>query len=145
MAFILIMNNKLHMKNYLNFLLFILLLSMVSCRSSKDLIFFKDAANDKIIHAFPAEYTLKSGDILYVSIKSINPEVNILFNPESNMEVGSMGQGFTKYTTPSGAYLYGFELDADGYINLPMMGKISVLGETLPKAKSGVQKKAEEF
>jgi len=133
------------MKNYLKFLLVIFLSVMFSCRSSKELVFFKDAANDKITHGLPAEYTLKSGDILYISIKSINPEVNILFNPESNMEVGSMGQGYTKYTTPSGAYLYGFELDADGYINLPMMGKISVLNETLKQAQSVVQKKADEF
>lgn len=118
---------------------------LFSCRSSKELIFFSDATNDKIIHGMPAEYSLKSGDILYISIKSINPEVNILFNPESNMEAGGMGQGHTKYTTPSGAYLYGFELDADGYINLPMLGKILVLSQTLTQAQSIVQKKADEF
>jgi len=50
-----------------------------------------------------------------------------------------------KYATPSGAYLYGFELDAAGYVNLPMLGKILVLGETLNQAQSVVQKKADEF
>jgi polysaccharide export outer membrane protein len=60
------------------------------------------------------------------------------------MEAGSMAQGFTKYTTPSGAYLYGFELDIDGYINLPMLGKISVSSETLTEAQSIVQRKADE-
>ena len=84
---------------------FILLTGFISCRSSKDLIFFKDAANDKINHGLPIDYSLKSGDILYVSIKSIDSNLNTLFNPESNMEAGSMGQGYTKYTTPSGAYL----------------------------------------
>lgn len=133
------------MKNFINFVFVIFLTVLFSCRSSKELIFFKDATKDKIIHGMPAEYTLKSGDILYVSIKSINPEVNVLFNPESNMEAGSMGQGYNKYTTPSGAYLYGFELDAYGNINLPMLGKILVLGETLTQAQLVVQKKADEF
>jgi polysaccharide biosynthesis/export protein len=135
------------MKNFFKILSFsfIILTGFISCRSSKDLIFFKDAANDKINHGLPIEYTLKSGDILYVSIKSIDPNLNTLYNPESNMEAGSMGQGYTKYTTPSGAYLYGFELDADGFVNLPMLGKILVLGETLNQAQSIVQKKADEF
>ena len=123
----------------------IFLTGIYSCRSSKELIYLKDAENDQIIHGGAKEYMLKSGDILYVSIKSTNPEVNILFNPESNMEVGNMGQGYLKYTTPSGAYLYGFELDLDGNINLPMLGKIMVSGVTLSQVQSVVQKKADEF
>jgi len=117
---------------------------MFSCRSSKDLIFFKDAANNEIIQGSPVEYILKSGDILYVSIKSMNPEVNTLFNPESNMETGT-GQGFMKFTTPSGAYLYGFEVDVDGNLKLPMLGKIKVSGVPISQIESVVQKKADEF
>jgi len=114
------------MKNLFKILFFsfIILTSFISCRSSKDLIFFKDAANDKINHGLPIDYSLKSGDILYVSIKSNDANLTALYNPESNMQAGSAGQEYMKYTTPSGAYLYGFELDADGYINLPMLGKI---------------------
>ena len=133
------------MKNYLKLLLLILLIGAISCRSSKDLIYLKDATNDKIIHGTANEYLLKSGDILYVSIKSINPEVNVLFNPESNMETDGMGQGYTKYSTPSGAYLYGFELDSEGYINLPMLGKILVSDISLSQVQSVVQKRADEF
>jgi polysaccharide export outer membrane protein len=133
------------MKNKLISLFIISLTLLFSCRSSKDLIYLKDAANDQISHGMAKEYKLKSGDILYVSIKSINPEVNVLFNPESNMEAANMGQGYTKYSTPSGAYLYGFELDTDGNINLPMLGKIMVSGVTLSQVQSVVQKKADEF
>jgi len=122
----------------------IILTVLYSCRSSKDLIYLKDAENDHIIHGGAKEYMLKSGDILYVSIKSTNPEVNVLFNPESNMEVNTE-YGFQRYTTPSGAYLYGYELDLDGNINLPMLGKIQVSGVTLTQVQSVVQKKADEF
>lgn len=117
---------------------------MFSCRSSQELIYLKDAANNEIIKGLPTEYVLKTGDILYVSIKSISPEVNLLFNPEANMEVNT-GQGYQKYTTPSGAYLYGFEIDADGNIKLPMMGKINVSGVSLSQMESVVQKKTDEF
>ena len=46
----------------------------------------------KLIVVCQSEYILKTGDILYVSIKSMNPEVNLLYNPESNMET-SYGTG----------------------------------------------------
>lgn len=123
------------------------LLVLFSCRSSKDLIYLKDAALEEIIKESPAEatdYILKPGAILYVSIKSINPEVNMLFNPESNME-SNAGQGFQRFTTPSGAYLYGYEIDTDGNIKLPMLGKIQVAGLTLSEVEPAVQKKADEF
>lgn len=133
-----------YMKNYFTLLLIISLSALFSCRSSKDLIYLNDAKNNDIIHRLPTEYILKAGDILYVSIKSISPEVNALFNPESNMEANS-GQGYMKFTTPSGAYLYGYELDLDGNINLPMLGKIKLIGQTITQAESIVQKKADEY
>lgn len=125
-------------------LLIFLLTGIFSCRSSQELIYLKDAANNEIIKGLPTEYVLKTGDILYISIKSISPEVNLLFNPESNME-SNTGQGYQKYTTPSGAYLYGFEIDADGNIKLPMLGKINVSGVSLSQIESVVQKKTDEF
>lgn len=122
---------------------------MFSCRSSQDLIYLKDATNNEIIKGLTKqanEYILKTGDILYVSIKSISPEVNALFNPEMNMEVGGgSGMGYQKYTTPSGAYLFGFELDTEGNIKLPMLGEINVSGVTLTQVESVVQKRADEF
>lgn len=126
---------------------FLVLISLFSCRSSKELIFMKDAANNDSFNGLPlqtTEHILKAGDILYVSIKTMNAEVNALFNPETNMEV-SNGQGYQKYTTPSGAYLYGFEVAPDGNVSLPMLGKIQVAGATVFQAESLVQKKADEF
>lgn len=132
------------MKNYKKLLFILSLAVLFSCRSSKDLIYLKDAVNNEFIKGLPTEYILKTGDILYVSIKSMNPEVNILFNPESNME-SNMGQGFQRYTTPSGAYLYGFEVDSEGNIKLPMLGKIQVSGVIISQVETVVQKKADEF
>lgn len=134
------------MKNLLRItIIYLSLISMFSCRSSKDLVYLNDAVNNEISHELHYEYVLKTGDILYISIKSINPEVNTLFNPESNMEVGNSGYGFQKYTTPSGAYLYGYELDEDGNIKLPMIGKLKVAGILLSRVESIVQKKADEY
>lgn len=140
------------MKNLLNIILIISISSLSSCYSSKDLIYLKDAANNEISQELTQEYILKNGDILYLSIKSINPEVNALFNPESGMQSlsgagGGSGSYYEsqKYSSPSGAYLYGYELDLDGNVKLPMLGKIKVSGMTLIEAESVVQKKADEY
>jgi polysaccharide export outer membrane protein len=106
-----------------------------------------DITNNEIVNSLPVhetEHIIKTGDILYVSVKSINTEVNQIFNPESAMETNS-GMGYQKYTTPSGAYLYGYEVDADGYIKLPNMGKIKVGGVSQSQLGAVVQKKVDEF
>ncbi|MDP3913244.1 MAG: polysaccharide biosynthesis/export family protein [Bacteroidota bacterium] len=128
-------------------LLIFLLTAMFSCRSSQELIYMKDVANNEIIPGLSlqkTEYILKTGDILFVSIKSISPEVNLLFNPESSME-GNSGQGTQKYSTPNSAYLYGYEIDLDGNIKLPMLGKIKVSGVSLSQVEYVVQKRTDEF
>jgi len=134
------------MRTFTIFFSVIFLIILFSCRSSKELVYLNDAGNNEIIKNLSPDYILKTGDILYVSIKSINPEVNALFNPESGMEAASSsGLGYQKYTTPSGAYLYGFELDPNGNIVLPMLGKVNVSGVTITQAELIVQKKADEF
>lgn len=132
------------MKNYRRYFLIFLLGLLFSCRSSKELIYLKDTANNEIIKGLSTEYILKPGDILYVSIKSMNPEVNLLFNPEANMERDA-GQGYQKYTSPSGAYLYGYEVDGEGNIKLPMLGKIKVSDFPMSQIETIVQKKADEY
>lgn len=123
------------------------ILLFTQCRSSEELIYLKDATNNgqfKGLSKQSTEHILKPGDILYISIKSMNAEVNALFNPESNME-NSSTMGVQKFTTPSGAYLYGFEIDPEGKIKLPMLGNLKVDGVTISQVETIVQKKTDEF
>jgi polysaccharide biosynthesis/export protein len=133
--------------NYLIKLMFILLLaSLYSCRSSEELIYLNDAADKEKTSSLPvqsAEHILKPSDILYISIKSMNPEVNALFNPESSMDQNSGSS--TKFESPNGAYLYGYEVDPGGNIKLPMLGSLTVAGFTVKEVEPLVQKKADEF
>lgn len=134
------------MKNYLKLLYILSFVSVFSCRSSQELIYLKDVAPNDIIKGLPiqtTEHILRTGDILYISIKSMNTEVNLLYNPESNMETNSYAS-YQKFITPSGAYLYGFEIDKDGNLNLPMLGKVKVAGYTQSEIEQIIQKKADE-
>lgn len=124
-----------------------ILVGLFSCRSSQDLIYLKDAAHNGVYESTPAtenDHILKAGDILYISIKSTNPDVNQLFNPESNME-NTTGNGYMKYTTPSGAYLYGNEIDPEGNVTLPILGKVRVAEVPTSKVEALIQEKADEY
>lgn len=123
------------------------LLSLFSCRNSKELIYMRDVTNNQTIKALAdtvTEYVIKPGDILYVSIKSMNAEVNALFNPESSMEMRATNT-YQKFTTPQGAYLYGFEVNKQGFLTLPMLGDIPVAGNVQSDIEGIVQEWADKF
>lgn len=132
---------------FIQILAFTVLLSLFSCRNSKELIYMKDVANNQMIKALSdsiTEYVIKPGDILYVSIKSMNAEVNALFNPESSMEMQS-SNSYQKFTTPQGAYLYGFEVNEQGDLTLPMLGDIPVAGNVQSDIEGIVQQWANKY
>ena len=135
------------MKHYLNLLFIFTLILITSCRSSKELIYLNDVSPNDVINGLPLQTTepvLGAGDILYISLKSKSPEVNLLYNPESNMEVNTTGS-YQKFATPSGAYLYGFEIGKDGNVKLPMLGKVMVAGNSQADIEMIIQKKADEL
>ena len=134
------------MQNYFKVLTLLLVVAMFGCRSSQELVYLKDVAPNDFINGLPEQNTdpiLRSGDIVYISIKSTSPEVNLLYNPESNMEVNSYGS-YQKFATPSGAYLYGFEIGKDDNLNLPMLGKVKAAGLSQADVEQMIQKKADE-
>lgn len=127
--------------------LLIILLSIIvlsSCRSSKDLIYLNDMADAQKAERLAesaTEHLIKPGDVLYISVKSINPEVNAIFNPEDGIGAQS-SYSYQKYTTPSGAYLYGFEVKPSGEVTMPVMGNIMVAGLNQQKIEELIQQKA---
>ncbi|MGV8093758.1 MAG: polysaccharide biosynthesis/export family protein [Mangrovibacterium sp.] len=126
----------------------ILFLLVYGCRSSEELIYLKDVSQEEWMKGLPEDqtaYVVKAGDILYVSIKSMNPEVNTLFNPEEGMQAQSGAYGYQKYTTPQGAYLYGFEVDPNGNLNLPVLGSIPVKGHLQEEIQKIVQERADLY
>lgn len=117
-----------------------------SCRSSQELIFLADMADAEMTARMPEmniQHLIKPGDVLYISIKSIDPILNATFNPE---EGGAQsGQYYQKFTTPQGAYLYGFEVNAVGDLSMPILGKIQVTGLPQQKIEALVQEKADIY
>lgn len=128
----------------------IIILGLSSCRSSKDIIIMKEImANENIPNRETpgSEYLLQPGDVLYISIKSIDSDVNKLFNPETNMESSASTGSMTvqRFATPQGAYLYGYEINEDGNIILPVLGAINVNNINESEALHEIQKVADKY
>ena len=63
--------------------LFLALLVISSCRSTKDVQMFQKTENDKSVYNVPPppEHKIKPYDNLFISVMTLDPEVNKLLNP----------------------------------------------------------------
>ncbi len=137
------------MKNKINLLIIsaAVLLTISSCRSPKEFTYFQDIKTDQHIIGVSnevQEYKIKPYDNLYVSIKTLNPEVNELF--ETNQSVGGFAAGTSQmYGDVVSQYINGYQVDSIGTITLPILGTIHVVGSTMKQIQEKIYKKSLEF
>ena len=111
--------------NFVNFVIFFSLLS--SCVTQRKVEFLQDKnTNIKAFEEaeFP-DYKLKSNDELYIQINSLDEAAANIFSngKEQSYYVGTM--------QPYGASLLSYSVDKNGYLFLPVIGKILVKDKTL--------------
>lgn len=114
-----------------------------SCIPQKRLIYLQD--KQRLGDELPAGekiYTLKPGDILYVRVMTTNPEISALFNIEE-------GRGTYRTTTSAvgdpSMFIYGYNINPQGNIQLPVIGSIRVAGFTLEEVHDLIQKRTEQY
>jgi polysaccharide export outer membrane protein len=119
------------------FFLTIILLSLGSCRNSKDLIYFQNIDSSEVKNAFllneGLEYKLRVNDILYVRIVSPNPQINAYLNPGTSLAASQSTYSQDRL------YLEGYSVDKEGFINLPMIGKIKAFDFTVQQVKTLIE------
>jgi polysaccharide export outer membrane protein len=123
----------------------ILVLSTASCRSYKDLTYFRDVQGRETIADAdrPAPiHRIQEKDNLYVSIISTNVDMNKIYNPSS---AGAPESIINRYEGVAGQFINGYEVDRDGNITLPVIGKIMVLGQTFRESEQTIAKRAKSF
>ncbi len=129
------------MKNIPGILLLVLLLA--SCGQYKRFTYIQPtAANNKdtiFIKDF-TEYKLQPADILKVDVLSMDKNVTLMFNKDvSTSSVNTGGSGGGTY------YLMGYSVDQEGFISLPVLGKLLVAGLTVNETKNLIQQKATDY
>lgn len=133
-------------KQFLLILIVFAGLFLSSCRTNKDLVYLNNTKDQEMLEGLPgtvSEYIIKTNDNLYVDIQSMSPEVNALFNPSKGTGMQSGTQ--QNYGQLSGQYLNGFQVSLSGEVNLPIIGKVAVSGQSLKQAREIIQAKADEY
>lgn len=141
------------MRRFINLcVLALAILLLASCTSQKNLIYFQnddlksDNQPDTMIYKYEngytnssPEYKLQPHDMIYVQIYSS------LDNASSALFQSTTQSGNTTQASDNTLYLTSYEVDNDGNIDLPTIGKINVLGMSIEEAQNAIKQKAEEF
>jgi polysaccharide export outer membrane protein len=110
---------------------------MSSCTSQKKLAYLNNLnvtnGEERFTMEIP-DYKIQNRDILYITLKAMNPEGLIMdYLSGSNANGGAYMQG------ESGGYLLGFDVKADGNVVLPVLGPVHVEGKTLEEIRKILQ------
>ncbi|MFC5412567.1 polysaccharide biosynthesis/export family protein [Larkinella bovis] len=135
------------MKNLNWFAFCLIVIGFSSCISQKQITYFQSPVPDSTL--VPEEIknryvpTIQPKDLLSINVNSLNPEASSFFNPYSGIERIPTFQtvnGQVPVTT-----VVGYLVDQDGNIQLPLVGKIKVLGLTSAGAQEMLQEKLKQY
>lgn len=140
---------KFDLKNALFILSFVFL---VSCVSNKKLIYIQDleestgplvSSSEKYPY-LSEEYLLQINDIVEVNIKTTDPQMNLVFSAVSG-EGNSGGQMGGGQSAGDVFFMNGYTLDEKGEIEIPLIGKIRLVGLTTDEAKLLIDAEVSKF
>jgi polysaccharide export outer membrane protein len=127
----------------------LLALCASSCVSNEKIIYLQNLEGkdpipeDSLINYAFAEYRLQYNDIVDVQIQTSDEGMNALFNiqPKGNTNIsqGVSATGGDIY------YMTGFSLDKEGFIELPLVGKVNLRNQTLSEAKESISQELTKY
>jgi len=96
-----------------------------SCSSNKNIIYMQDLDSNKDYSSKFDLYLVKVDDILKIDVNAETPETALIFNPNA------LNPNFNK-----DALIYnGYQVNSDGFINFPSLGKIKVEGKNIDEIR----------
>ena len=118
--------------------------SLTSCVSQKKMLYFQNETmlNDSTFTSIEYEnerhfdYKVQPGDILYIKIASLDEKFSTYFNSV---------MGSNNNTSENSLYLNGYNIDEEGYIELPIIGKMQVKDNTVAEIQEKVQLSMNEY
>lgn len=125
-------------------MLMIVASSLTSCVSQKKMLYFQNETmlNDSTFTSIEYEnerhfdYKVQPGDILYIRIASLDEKFAAYFNTMNGNSVN---------TNNSNIYLNGYNIDAEGYIELPIVSRVQVKDYTVSEIQEKVQSLMNEY
>lgn len=110
-----------------------------SCVSPKSIVYFqgdtlRHSSQNVVQNYIP---TIQSNDLLSIVVGSLNPEANQIFNVANESTTASSNYSTT---SQSRTQPVGYLVDADGNIELPLVGKIKITGLQTQVAADTIRK-----
>jgi polysaccharide export outer membrane protein len=126
-----------------NLLILTAVVLLASCTSQKKLAYLNNLSGtggEETFTMIIPDYKIQPRDILYITIKAMTPDgsINDFLLPSRNTSGGNLMQG------ESGGYLYGYDVNSEGNIIIPVMGTIRVNGLTLEETRKLLQISADK-
>jgi polysaccharide export outer membrane protein len=131
-------------------LLVIISVYLGACSTPKNITYFRDIPDtikqrsvDQSAYYTPV---IQQDDILQVSIQTLDPTATALLNQQNtaswpaNSNTSNQGSS----NAPAGN-VSGYLVDKEGYVILPLLGKVSVKGKTTDQVRDDIRNKAAEF
>ncbi len=121
------------------------LIFLAGCSSVKNTVYFNDLPIDsvRIIKEAAAfsEPVIQPDDILSVTIQTIDPATAAV----ANQAVSTQAIGASSATNVGAQLISGFLVDRDGYIQMPLIGKVNVKGLTSYQAREHITTLATQY
>ncbi len=123
------------------FLFFLFLSIIFSSCSNRNLTYMSNLEYDEKFQTETEQdrqVKIQSGDLLRISLSSLQPEMNLLFNdPSTDLD-------FNRSIINS-INAEGFLVDETGQVNIPVVGKLKIEGLTKSQATELIEKGIEEY
>jgi polysaccharide biosynthesis/export protein len=125
----------------INTILLLALMLVSSCTSQKKIAYLSNLSEPGGVETFTMvipDYKIQPRDLLYVTMKAMTPDGMITDFLSSNINNG--GVNFTQ--SEAGQYLFGYNVNKNGEILLPVLGSLKVSGLTLEETAELLQSTA---
>ena len=122
---------------------FLLTLSVISCANYKDIPYFQNAAEvDLSQSAQLYEMTIKPKDLLSIFVFSSDAVAAAPFNITENAQINNAStRNFQRQPVQPHQYM----VDNNGEIDYPIVGKIKLLGLSIPQANNAIKSKIAKY
>jgi len=115
---------------------------LTGCYSKNQLVYLQDRDFNKeyptVIKNRRPEYRIQINDVLQIDIRNPDPTTTALFSK-------SDGQVLNGNVNPAFLYLSGYSVDDQGFINIPIVGKVRVDELTIKEAQTLVQTEIDKY
>src|SRR5690554_4356338 len=125
------------MKFIYPFLFLFIVLTAISCVSTKQLTYLQENTGDTDTLAIMTKrqepYRLQINDLLSIRVKTLDQEFVGIFNPISEANLSATGE--------EKLYYDGFVIDDHGNIRIPSLGEVNVLGYTVDEVREMLEER----